>query len=99
MILHEKQHIYVSSKTNQIINYDIENRRGHLLIDGHDDQIHGVATHPSKDIFITVGWDQTVKIWNAKAHKCLSTYQFTKGGDPWVWQRKQEEENGEEKKR
>jgi WD40 repeat protein len=41
-------------------------------------------------------------VWDAKTRTGLATYEFTKGGDPWTWQRKQddgkEEDNKEERK-
>jgi WD40 repeat protein len=89
---------YIGSKSNQIITYNLDAKEGTLIVDGHDGQVHSVSCHPTEQIFITGGWDRALKIWNADSKKCIATYEFTKNGDPWDWQRKQEQEANEDKK-
>jgi len=43
---------------------------------GHDGQIWGVAAHPSENVYVTGGYDNAVKIWNADELKCMRTYEF-----------------------
>lgn len=36
---------------------------------GHVDEMWGLATHPSQNIFITCGHDKQVCLWDAEQHK------------------------------
>lgn len=36
---------------------------------GHVDEMWGLATHPSQNMFITCGHDRQVCLWNAEEHK------------------------------
>jgi len=92
------KNVYIGSKSNQIIVWNLDNKKGELVIDGHDGQVHCVSSHPNEDIFITGGFDRALKVWNASNYTCIATYEFQKNGDPWDWQRKQELESGEDKK-
>lgn len=92
------KNVLIGSKSNQIISFNLESKTGTLVVDGHDGQVHSVSAHPTEPIFITGGWDRALKIWNTDSKKCVATYEFKKNGDPWDWQRKQEQEAGEDKK-
>lgn len=42
---------------------------------GHVDEMWGLATHPSQNIFLTCGHDRQVCLWNTEEHKldwCIS---------------------------
>uniref|UniRef100_A0A8C9ZBL1 EMAP like 3 n=1 Tax=Sander lucioperca TaxID=283035 RepID=A0A8C9ZBL1_SANLU len=39
------------------------------IVQGHVDEMWGLATHPSQSIFITCGHDRQVCLWNAEEHK------------------------------
>jgi len=91
--------VFVGSKSNQIISWNLEDKKGSLVIDGHDGQVNCVSCHSSEDLFITGGYDRALKVWNTDNYKCIATYEFEKHGDPWSWQRKQEKENGDDVKK
>uniref|UniRef100_A0A7N6F7C6 HELP domain-containing protein n=1 Tax=Anabas testudineus TaxID=64144 RepID=A0A7N6F7C6_ANATE len=39
------------------------------IVQGHVDEMWGLATHPSQNIFITCGHDKQVCLWNTEEHK------------------------------
>ncbi|KAM9406819.1 echinoderm microtubule-associated protein-like 3 isoform 2-T2 [Salvelinus alpinus] len=39
------------------------------IVQGHVDEMWGLATHPSQDIFLTCGHDRQVCVWNTAEHK------------------------------
>ncbi|XP_065125980.1 echinoderm microtubule-associated protein-like 3 isoform X1 [Paramisgurnus dabryanus] len=39
------------------------------IVQGHVDEMWGLATHPSQNIFLTCGNDRQVCLWNAEDHK------------------------------
>ena len=51
------------------------------LVRGHDAgmELHGVATHPTRNEFVTAGDDGSVRIWDVETHKCLRMC-YLKGG-------------------
>lgn len=40
-----------------------------VIVQGHVDEMWGLATHPSQDIFLSCGNDKQVFLWNAEEHK------------------------------
>lgn len=38
-------------------------------VQGHVDEMWGLATHPSQDVFLTCGHDRQVCVWNTEEHK------------------------------
>uniref|UniRef100_A0A4W6CVH9 EMAP like 3 n=1 Tax=Lates calcarifer TaxID=8187 RepID=A0A4W6CVH9_LATCA len=45
------------------------------IVQGHVDEMWGLATHPSQNIFLTCGHDRQVCLWNTEEHKldwCIS---------------------------
>jgi WD40 repeat protein len=47
-----------------------------VIVDGHDGQIWGIACHPTEPIFVTGGWDNAIKAWDAPSRKCTKTLEF-----------------------
>ncbi|XP_067301367.1 echinoderm microtubule-associated protein-like 3 isoform X1 [Pseudorasbora parva] len=39
------------------------------IVQGHTDEMWGLATHPSQNIFLTCGNDRQVCVWNSEDHK------------------------------
>uniref|UniRef100_A0A8C8GY99 EMAP like 3 n=1 Tax=Oncorhynchus tshawytscha TaxID=74940 RepID=A0A8C8GY99_ONCTS len=39
------------------------------IVQGHVDEMWGLATHPSQDVFLTCGHDRQVCVWNTAEHK------------------------------
>ncbi|CAB1351808.1 unnamed protein product, partial [Coregonus sp. 'balchen'] len=39
------------------------------IVQGHVDEVWGLATHPSQDVFLTCGHDRQVCVWNTEEHK------------------------------
>lgn len=57
--------ILVGTKDGEIIEVGEKNAASNILIDGHmEGEIWGLATHPSKDIFISASNDGTARIWD-----------------------------------
>lgn len=57
--------ILVGTKDGEILEVGEKNAASNLLIDCHmEGEIWGLATHPSKDIFISASNDGTARIWD-----------------------------------
>lgn len=57
--------ILVGTKDGEIIEVGEKSAASNILIDGHmEGEIWGLATHPSKDMFISAGNDGTARIWD-----------------------------------
>uniref|UniRef100_A0A667XW27 EMAP like 3 n=1 Tax=Myripristis murdjan TaxID=586833 RepID=A0A667XW27_9TELE len=51
------------------------------IVQGHVDEMWGLATHPSQNIFLTCGHDRQVCLWNTEEHKLdWSKYLFQEYG-------------------
>ncbi len=49
---------------------DIDSERPTLLLQGHRaGRVNGLATHPSRRLFVTGGDDQTVRVWDMDSRK------------------------------
>ncbi|KAM9426190.1 echinoderm microtubule-associated protein-like 3 isoform 2-T2 [Pholidichthys leucotaenia] len=49
------------------------------IVQGHVDEMWGLATHPSQNIFLTCGHDRQVCLWNTEEHKldwCMSLEEY-----------------------
>ncbi|XP_068443305.1 echinoderm microtubule-associated protein-like 3 isoform X1 [Clinocottus analis] len=49
------------------------------IVQGHMDEMWGLATHPSQNIFLTCGHDKQVCLWNTEEHKldwCISLEEY-----------------------
>ncbi|XP_069374524.1 echinoderm microtubule-associated protein-like 3 isoform X1 [Paralichthys olivaceus] len=49
------------------------------IVQGHVDEMWGLATHPSQSIFLTCGHDRQVCLWNTEEHKldwCISLEEY-----------------------
>jgi len=68
--------LFVGSKTNQIAKYSFDGPKFELIVDGHDGQVWGLATHPSESIYVTGGYDNVLKLWDANSFKLIDTYEF-----------------------
>lgn len=75
--------ILVGTKDGEIIEVGEKNAASNILIDGHmEGEIWGLATHPSKDIFISASNDGTARIWDL-ADKVRG--QLCPGSDAHTW--------------
>lgn len=55
----------MGTKDGEIIEVGEKNAASNILINGHmQGEIWGLATHPSKDIFISASDDGTIRIWD-----------------------------------
>ena len=53
---------------------DGENLHGGPLLEGHGgDELWGLAMHPTKEEFCTVGDDSLLRLWNVFNHECVHT--------------------------
>jgi len=68
--------VFCGTKTNQILRFEMKDEEASVVVDGHDGAIWALATSPSGDLFASGGYDNAVKIWNAKTMKCLATHEF-----------------------
>ncbi|XP_030579061.1 echinoderm microtubule-associated protein-like 3 isoform X1 [Archocentrus centrarchus] len=49
------------------------------IVQGHVDEMWGLATHPSQNIFLTCGHDRQVCLWNTETHKldwCITLEEY-----------------------
>ncbi|KAK5876199.1 hypothetical protein CesoFtcFv8_027194 [Champsocephalus esox] len=49
------------------------------IVQGHVDEMWGLATHPSQNIFLTCGHDRQVCVWNTEEHKldwCITLEEY-----------------------
>ncbi|XP_030627441.1 echinoderm microtubule-associated protein-like 6 isoform X2 [Chanos chanos] len=68
-----KGKILVGTKDGEIIEVGEKNAASNILINGHmKGEIWGLATHPSKDIFISASDDGTIRIWDLVDKKLLN---------------------------
>ncbi|KAK1798480.1 hypothetical protein P4O66_006772, partial [Electrophorus voltai] len=68
-----KGKILVGTKDGEIIEVGEKNAASNTLINGHTQgRIWGLATHPSKDIFISASDDGTIRIWDLADKKLLN---------------------------
>jgi len=73
--------VFVGTKTNQIVKFEMETEDAQVITDGHDGQIWALATSPTEKLFATGGYDNAVKVWNADTMRCIATYEFEIGDD------------------
>ncbi|MBN3309055.1 EMAL6 protein, partial [Amia calva] len=68
-----KGKILVGTKDGEIIEVGEKNAASNILINGHTEgEIWGLATHPSKDMFISASDDGTIRIWDLADKKLLN---------------------------
>ncbi|KAM3930547.1 echinoderm microtubule-associated protein-like 6 isoform 4-T4 [Leptodactylus fuscus] len=68
-----KGKILVGTKDGEIIEVGEKNAASNILINGHvEGEIWGLATHPSKDMFLTASNDGTARIWDLADKKLLN---------------------------
>lgn len=68
--------LFVGSKTNQIMRFEMKSEEASLLVDGHGAAISTVCSHPKLPLFATGAHDNTIKIWNVATTSCIITYKF-----------------------
>jgi len=73
--------VFCGTKTNQIVQFEMKSEDAKVIVDGHDGQIWALATSPNETLFATGGYDNAVKVWDAKTQKCIATYEFEKDDD------------------
>ncbi|XP_034150086.1 echinoderm microtubule-associated protein-like 6 isoform X5 [Esox lucius] len=65
--------ILVGTKDGEIIEVGEKNAASNTMINGHTQgRIWGLATHPSKDMFISASDDGTIRIWDLADKKLLN---------------------------
>ncbi|XP_041920805.1 echinoderm microtubule-associated protein-like 6 isoform X3 [Alosa alosa] len=68
-----KGKILVGTKDGEIIEVGEKNAASNILINGHmQGEIWGLATHPTKDVFISASDDGTIRIWDLADKKLLN---------------------------
>ncbi|XP_033874936.2 echinoderm microtubule-associated protein-like 6 isoform X2 [Acipenser ruthenus] len=75
-----KGKILVGTKDGEIIEVGEKNAASNILINGHmEGEIWGLATHPSKDMFISASDDGTIRIWDLADKKLLNKVSLGNG--------------------
>jgi len=77
----ETGNLFVGTKTNQVMKYNMNGNDekepcASVIVDGHDGAIWGLCTHPEEPYFATGGYDNAIKVWDAKDMTCIFTYEF-----------------------
>ncbi|MEE6474307.1 hypothetical protein FKM82_010342 [Ascaphus truei] len=68
-----KGKILVGTKNGEVIEVGEKNAASNMLINGHvEGEIWGLATHPSKDMFLSASNDGTARIWDFADKKLLN---------------------------
>ncbi|TRY96368.1 hypothetical protein DNTS_033743 [Danionella cerebrum] len=68
-----KGKILVGTKDGEIMEVGEKNAASNTIINGHTQgRIWGLATHPSKDVFISASDDGTIRIWDLADKKLLN---------------------------
>lgn len=62
--------IYVGTTRNCILQGSVHTGFS-LLIQGHMEEVWGLATHPSREQFVTCGQDKQVHLWSVESHQPL----------------------------
>lgn len=64
MDLHQGK-ILVGTRNAEIIEVGEKNAACNILVNGHmDGAIWGLATHPSRDVFLSAAEDGTIRLWD-----------------------------------
>merc|ERR1719362_981384 len=71
--------VFVGTKTNQIVQFEMKSEEAAVITDGHDGQIWALATSPTLKLFATGGYDNAIKVWDADTRKCIATHEFELG--------------------
>jgi len=74
----KNHHLFVGTKTNQVMKFEMKEEHASIVIDGHDGCINGLCSHPQKSLFATGGYDNAIKIWDPTTRKCLYTHEYEK---------------------
>lgn len=75
-IAYANKKVYIGTKSNQIVQTDLDGANTTMIIDGHDDQIWGLCTHSSLPLIITGGYDNCIKLWDKDKKKNIETFLF-----------------------
>ncbi|KAM9313939.1 echinoderm microtubule-associated protein-like 6 [Pholidichthys leucotaenia] len=67
-----KGKILVGTKDGEIIEVGEKNAASNTIINGHNQGIWGLSTHPFKDVFISASDDGTIRIWDLADKKLLN---------------------------
>lgn len=71
--------ILVGTRNAEIIEVGEKNAACNILINGHmDGPIWGLATHPSRDFFLSAAEDGTVRLWDIAEKVGVGEYLFRK---------------------
>jgi len=68
----KKNLILIGTRNSEIIQLDIDSNHLTLFSSGHFDELWGLATHPTKQLFVTGGKDQTIRSWDIENRKLLN---------------------------
>lgn len=72
-----KGKILVGTRNAEIIEVGEKNAACNILINGHmDGPIWGLATHPSRDFFLSAAEDGTVRLWDIAEKVGVREYLF-----------------------
>jgi len=64
----EKKAFLLGTATNSILEVGVAEHKAETLMEGHHDEIWGLATHPSEPIVATCANDKLLRFWDAKKH-------------------------------
>lgn len=75
-IAYANKQVYIGTKSNQIVQTGVDGQGTKMVVDGHDDQIWGLATHSKLPLVLTGGWDNCIKLWDKDKRINIETFLF-----------------------
>jgi len=72
-VFFKEGYIVLATTSNDLVFYDLKSEKKYFSFKGHTDKVTDVNFHPKHQIFISSSDDGTVKLWNIKTKKLLST--------------------------
>eukprot|EP00163_Fabomonas_tropica_P034258 TRINITY_DN93_c0_g1_i1.p1 TRINITY_DN93_c0_g1~~TRINITY_DN93_c0_g1_i1.p1 ORF type:complete len:2052 (-),score=797.91 TRINITY_DN93_c0_g1_i1:729-6884(-) len=68
----ENGKILAGTRQSQVIEVDPNSGKATLLLEGHaEGEVWGLATHPTKNIYVTASDDKSIRLWDVSARKTL----------------------------
>jgi len=72
----------VGSRSGDIVEFSVNNTKPQVLMRSHyDDELWGLAVHPTRSHIYTWGRDSILAVWDLKQRRQISYTKLESGGD------------------